>query len=387
MPPPDAPTVPDRRPPAVLPRERFPYPIRLVLTALGLAALVALALVLLWYVADILLLAFAGIILAIFLRGLSEWVAPRIHLAYGWSLTVVVVVLAMLVGFLCWLLASHIAGQIDQLQNQLPQALQQLEQRLNQYQWGRVLVKHVREYASQNYSEEKVMAQATSVLKTAFDAWIKFLMVMLIGLYGAITPRVYVQGVVLLVPSARRPRLQQALNVVGDLLWWWLVCRLISMTWVGITTWIALQWLGVPLALTLGFVAGLSKFIPYIGPFVAVVPAALLALLPPHGFGTVLWVIGIYLVIEMIDDHIILPLLNWRTIWLPPALAIFSQVVLAALWGGLAVVLAMPLVAVVMVLVKILYVHGTLGEPIELGRSTVSASAPSGGTNGRQAES
>jgi hypothetical protein len=84
-------------------------------------------------------------------------------------------------------------------------------------------------------------------------------------------------------------------------------------------------------AMVLRAEAGLSKFIPYIGPFVAVVPAALLALPPPHGFGTVLWVVGVYLGIEMIDDHVILPLLNWRTIWLPPALAIFAQVVLATL--------------------------------------------------------
>ena len=91
---------------------------------------------------------------------------------------------------------------------------------------------------------------------------------------------------------------------------------------------------------------------------------------PPHGFATVLWVVGVYILIEIINDHVILPLLNWHAIWFPPALGIFSQVLLGALWSGLGVLLAMPLVATVIVLIKIRYMHNTLGESVELGDST-----------------
>jgi predicted PurR-regulated permease PerM len=136
------------------------------------------------------------------------------------------------------------------------------------------------------------------------------------------------------------------------------------MTIVGVITWAGLALIGVPLALTLGLLAGLLNFVPYVGPIVSAIPAVLLALL--DGSRTAGWVALLYLGVQLLEGYLLTPLIDQRTVRTPPALLLTSQVIAGVTLGALGVVLAAPLLAVALVTVKLLYVEDVLGDDVEV---------------------
>jgi predicted PurR-regulated permease PerM len=132
------------------------------------------------------------------------------------------------------------------------------------------------------------------------------------------------------------------------------------MVAISLTTMAALWLLGIPLALVLGLIAGLMELVPYVGPFLSVIPAALVAVLvgPVH----LLAVLGLYLALHVIEGYILEPLVQRRAVLLPPALTILMQVLLSDLLGMLGLFVAAPLTVTGMVLLKMLYVEDTLGD-------------------------
>ncbi|MGH6611543.1 MAG: AI-2E family transporter, partial [Burkholderiaceae bacterium] len=189
---------------------------------------------------------------------------------------------------------------------------------------------------------------------------VNVLIIIFVGLYLAAEPRLYTNGLVRLVPIRHRPRAQEFLSALGHTLRWWLVGRLSLMLLNGVLTALALWLLGVPLALTLGILAGLLNFIPNIGPVIAGVPAVLIALMQSPQ--QALYVFILYVALQSVDGYVLTPLVQRRTIELPPVLTITAQVLLGVLLGTLGVLLATPLTAAALVLVKMLYVEDTLGD-------------------------
>jgi predicted PurR-regulated permease PerM len=120
----------------------------------------------------------------------------------------------------------------------------------------------------------------------------------------------------------------------------------------------------VPLALALGILAGLLEFIPTVGPILASAPAILLAFL--QGPTLVLYVVLLYLVVQWIGSYLVMPLIQHRTLSIPPALTIVSIALLGAVLGFIGMLLACPLAVVVVVLVKMIYVEDVLGNAAEV---------------------
>jgi predicted PurR-regulated permease PerM len=118
--------------------------------------------------------------------------------------------------------------------------------------------------------------------------------------------------------------------------------------------------LGVPLALTLGLLAGLLSFIPNFGPILSAFPAILLAFIESPMLA--LYTAALYILVQLIESNIVTPLIEKETVELPPALTIMFQLALAVLVGGLGLVLATPLLAVIMVLVQLVYIEDVLGD-------------------------
>lgn len=337
--------------------------IRRVLLATGITAFVILVALLLWYAVDVFLLAFAGILVAIFLRSLSDWLSEHTPLSRGVSLTVVILGLLSLLALGGWLMAPGIADQIDEMRRQLPQSLQQLKQRIEEYQWGRQLIEQIPEAQDLIPDNAGSLAGVTGAFSTTFSAVANFFIVLFIGLYLAFEPRLYRDGLIRLIPVSRRGRAREVVDAVGDTLRWWLIGKIVSMMVVGIATVVGLWLLDIPLALTLGLLAALLTFIPNVGPILALVPAVLLAFLISPA--QALYVALLYTGIQIVESYFFTPLLQKRTISLPPALTIFAQVIFGVMVGSLGFVLAAPLAAAGLVLVKMLYIEDTLNDPPE----------------------
>jgi predicted PurR-regulated permease PerM len=314
------------------------------------------------HVVYVALLAFAGILLAIMLRSIADWVSKYTRLSHGWSLLVVVLVLVGIFVGLTWLAAPRLIGQMNELSQRIPESFQKLRADLDQYPWVKWLLDNAG-LSSEDGAKNKLVQRATGALSATLSGLVTCFVILVVGIYMAANPKLYMDGVLRLVPMSRRPRAAEILGGLGYTLRWWLTGQLAAMLVVGILTTAGLTLLGVPLALVLGMLAMFLDFIPNFGPIIAAAPAILLTLVEdPH---RAIYVAVMYFVIQQIEGSLITPLIHQRTVNIPPAMTILFQMLLGVLIGVIGLLLATPLLAALLVLVKMLYVEDTLGDEID----------------------
>jgi predicted PurR-regulated permease PerM len=184
--------------------------------------------------------------------------------------------------------------------------------------------------------------------------------VIVIGVYLAADPDLYLRGIVHPVPASRREVTRELLEAIGHTLRWWTVGELVTMTTVGVLTHVGLRLLGLPLALILGLVVFLLTFIPFIGAILAAIPLVLVAFSQGAEIGR--WGLSVDTCIEMFEGYVLSPLVQRHSVSLPPALTIAAQVLLGVLLGVAGIALATPLAALAMVAVNRPYVESLLRE-------------------------
>lgn len=130
-----------------------------------------------------------------------------------------------------------------------------------------------------------------------------------------------------------RPKAREVLSVLKTALQRWLVGRMLLMIANAVVTAFGLWLMGVPLALALGVISGILNFVPNLGPIIAGIPAVLLALMESPM--KALYVSIFYVGYQALDGYVLTPLVQKKTVALPPALTIASQAVLGVLLGVL----------------------------------------------------
>ena len=204
-------------------------------------------------------------------------------------------------------------------------------------------------------------ASATQRVFTApFTFGVYALFIFFAGLFLAISPALYREGVVNLFPDRQKEKLREVMDRCAESLWAWTKARLAAMAITGTLTGLALWALGIPMALTLGALTALLVFVPNIGSLIAAVPPVLIAF--QQGGLTPLWVLLAYIAVQMLESYIITPYVIGEGTGVPPALVITAQLVFGILFGALGVLFATPLVLVAMILVTRYWIHGGLGD-------------------------
>ncbi|MCC7309308.1 MAG: AI-2E family transporter [Acidobacteria bacterium] len=333
-----------------------------VLLTIGLVCLTLLLIVLVYYTFDVLLLIFAAALLAIFLRGLGDVVCGYTNISEGLSVLVVsVLIIGVLAGGIA-LLAPDVADQVEHLRVTLPASAREAAEYISQFPWGRALIDQLPSF------DDVTAAVGTLTLLQGVGGFFSstvgvvgnFFIVIFLAIYFALEPRFYTRGFTNLFPLGRRTRAREVIFAIGDTLRWWLIGKVFSMVFIGLLTGIGLYLLGVPLSLALGVIAGLLSFIPNFGPILSAVPALLLAFVESPM--KALYVLILYVGVQLIESNLVTPFIERKTVELPPALTIVFQLALAVLVGGLGLVLATPLLAVLIVLVQMIYIEDVLGD-------------------------
>jgi predicted PurR-regulated permease PerM len=183
-----------------------------------------------------------------------------------------------------------------------------------------------------------------------------FLVVILIAtIFTVAWPAPLVNGFVALWPAGRRGRVREILGELYKTVQRWFLGQLTSMTIIGMLFTVALFLIGIPFALLLGILSGLLAFIPFVGPFISIIPPILLALAQDPILA--LWVLLAYAVVQFIEGNVIQPVVMNRAVSLHPTVIVFALLIMSTLFGFVGLLLAIPLIAALQVLVRELWIE------------------------------
>ncbi len=191
------------------------------------------------------------------------------------------------------------------------------------------------------------VGRLTSALSTAFGALSSILMILVLGIFIAIEPRLYDRGVAWMLPTKHRDGFYDLSNKVGFTLRRLMFGRIIGMLVEGVGTWLMLMAGGVPMAALLGLITGLGAFVPNIGAIVSGV--LMVAVGFSAGTDSGIWAIATYLIVQTVDGYVIVPYVARRTVDLAPALVLATQLLFGVMFGLMGLLLADPIVATIKV--------------------------------------
>ncbi|HEV3457336.1 MAG TPA: AI-2E family transporter [Thermoanaerobaculia bacterium] len=205
-------------------------------------------------------------------------------------------------------------------------------------------------------------------LSSTFEVLAGLLLITFVAIYFSVDPEVYRRGLLHLVPHPSRARADEVITAIGVTLRRWLATQLIAMVIIGSMVSISLALLGVEAALSLGIIAGVMEFIPTVGSILAALPAIAMGFLvsPQKALAVAI----VFTTVQLIEGHLLIPMLMKRGMNLPPLVTIFGQALMAVVFGFLGLLVAVPLVAAVLTAVKMLYVNDVMGDGVRAGSSS-----------------
>lgn len=310
---------------------------------------------------QVFLIGFAAVLWATLFRGPADWLMHKTGLNRSWATLIsVIFVLGVMTG-LGFLIVPQISKQIPELQQKIPQAVQDLKGQVQQLPFGEEIVKELenpREILQGN--KQAVSSFFQSFFTSAFGIVADLFIVIVVGFFFLAKPGLYKTIIVKAFPKSRRKRAGEVLIYQYRTLKSWLGGKLFDMFVVALLTTTGLWLLGIPLAITLGVIAGLFSFVPNLGPLLAQIPALLIAY--TKGPEYVLYVFILYNSVQLIESNLLLPLIQQYMVAIPPAFILLSQVLLGIVAGIFGVILAVPLLVILMVFIKMVYLQDILGD-------------------------
>lgn len=312
-------------------------------------------LLLAWLLSNVLLLIFTAILIAVILRGLTNAIVRWTGMRDGIALAAVTIVLALLLIGLVYYLGPRLITQGQELWTNLHQQFHRLDQTYGDTPWGNLIF---RKFSPQSGLDSKIATTTETVVTSTANDLITAFVLVVTAIYFAISPDLYARGFVMLLPVSYRGRAREILHHARMTLSWWLIGQCIDMLVVGVMSAVGLSLLGVPLALALAVLAGLLTFIPYFGAVAAAVPAVMVSL--AVNWHLALWALLVFTCCHAVEGYVVAPLVQRRTVHLPPALTILSMMILGDVAGPMGIVLGTPVAAVLLVVVREAYVDDVL---------------------------
>lgn len=306
---------------------------------LGLAAAMALVVLLI----QPLLIIFGGLVFASMLDGGVRLLGRVLPIPRGWRLMIVAMSAVLFIVVVVVLTGVQVTAQAMQLRGTLE------AQAVRLGDWAASAGLAPERANVINLIEQALgsFGRLTSYVGSAIGALASAFMILVIGLFIAIEPKIYQRGLQWLVPADWREDLAITVQQMAATMRLLLAGRLIGMAAEGVMTGALLAVVGVPMATLLGIIVGVLAFIPNIGAIVS--GALMIAVGFSAGLHYGLWAIAIYVFIQLFDGYVVIPMVARRTVDLPPALTLSMQILAGTLFGLLGLMLADPLTAMIKV--------------------------------------
>lgn len=290
------------------------------------------------------LLIIGGMIFSVILDGGTRLLGRILPIGRGWRLAIVTLAGFAFVGWVFYFAGTTLAGQAEELRVVVTEQVQ----RVMGFAVDLGLMP-TDGTGLQSFSQQLLggVGRLTTAVSTAIGAVTSIILIMVIGIFVAIEPRLYDRGLAWMLPVENRGRFYEISDKVGFTLRRLMAGRIVGMIFEGIFTFIMLALGGVPFAALLGLLTGLLAFIPNIGAIISGV--LMVAVGFSAGTGEGLWAIFVYFFVQNVDGYLVVPYIARRTVDLAPAVVLAAQLLFGALFGVLGLLLADPIVATIKV--------------------------------------
>lgn len=329
-----------------------------------LAATIATVLLLwlLWTVADLLLLLFIAVILSLYLGAVTDFLVKRVSAPRPLAFTAALVLTLAAVYGMVALLVPPVVDETRQLIAVFPEYART---------WQDGLARLVARYPAlgsvvspEGELISSIVAQVEGLPGRLFPtvvglghAAVLVVSVLVMSIYLALHPGLYREWLIALFPPVHRETVRDVLADMSGTLRSWIVAQLLAMTVLALLSAAGLYILRVPYWLTFGIFVGAVVIVPFFGTLIGTLLPALFVLggdgygaLGPGGHFLLVVLLGV--VTHIVEGNLVLPLITARKVEIPPVLTMMSVLVVARLFGVQGVVVAVPLAAVAMVLVR-----------------------------------
>ena len=332
---------------------------------IAMAMALVLLLAAMWQWSNVLLMGFGAILIAIALRAGAAVLHRRAGIALKPGVLLCALAAALVIAGIVAGAGPSISDQFGQLIGSLPAALDQVNAWLSDSSLGQFLERRLESAeagggTTPGGSLPSLFGYVTGTLTTVLGGVANLVLLVTVAIFLALDAPMYRGGALRLVPPSYRARAGQIADELARALARWMGGQALDMVLVALVTGLGLWLLGVPLALVLGLIAGLTNIIPVVGPFLSGIPAVLFAL--TQGFDLAVYVALLFVVVQQVEGNLLMPLIQRYAADLPPALTVLAILAFGGLFGFAGIVLATPLLLVTIILVKRIYVEDVLGD-------------------------
>lgn len=321
------------------------------------------SLYIIWQTRQLLLMAFAAIVLATALHQLAKFLRKQFKISHQWSLAGSLSVFLLSVVSFFWLVVPSLVKQMQVISSKVPKVLelaQNSKGTIEQYLPGIAVPDFPTLQEQAKPLLNSLVGSSFAVFTGSLGAALNLLLLLVLTIMLLVQPHAYRDVFVLLFPHFYRRRVIGILDDCEVALGKWMVGALLGMLAVGVMTTIGLSVLQVPAPLAQGVLAGLLNFIPNLGPT--------LSMVLPMGIGLLdspwksLWVFILYFVVQQIESSFLTPYIMSKQVSLLPALTLLAQVFFASFFGFAGLVLALPLSVVSKIWINAVLIEDVLSK-------------------------
>ena len=186
------------------------------------------------------------------------------------------------------------------------------------------------------------------------------LVVLFLSLYFLASPDTYTNGFIALAPLWYRHRVRHILDRLYRLLRRWIFATATGMIITGLGTFIGLTLVGIEQAAALAILTAVFSFVPTFGELLSVVVALSVGVVQAPD--RLILIVAVIYGVSFVQGQIIAPILASESVEIPPVLILMGQIIVGSFFGVTGIVLAVPIMAIVMVIIQEVYVKDILGD-------------------------
>ena len=314
-----------------------------------LAVLVAAALYIIYMLLPVLELVAVAALIALLFRTALHWLRKFVRVQWA-ALVLLVGIVAGFVAFIGLVLLPNLFQESEILLQEMPKYLNSLKELSRQLHDRASFVPDFSQGVQQLKGIlDQILRTFPLLIRSTFELSLESIATLILAIYMAIKPESLIGGLLRLAPRQQHARIRKLLASIKVRLQGWLFGTGLAIAIIGIGATVGLLILGIPLALSFGFLAGILEIIPYVGSIVGALLPALVALtISPV---KALLVVVFFLILNQVDAHLIQPIVMGQRVHLSPVAVVLAFLILGKLLGLIGVLLAVPAAAVLVALV------------------------------------